>query len=70
MPVVSSRSRVSQGLEGKRAFKVDDYGAVRNDEKQDNETIQKAVAAVSENPGDGIVFFPLESTLFPQLDRL
>ena len=66
MPVVTSRSRVSQGLEGKRAFKVDDYGAVRNDEKQDNETIHKAVAAVSENPGDGIVFFRWKAPCFPR----
>lgn len=66
MPVVSSRSRVSQGLEGKRAFKVDDYGAVRNDEKQDNETIHKAVAAVSGILVMALFFFRWKAPCFPR----
>jgi hypothetical protein len=44
-------------LKGKKIFKVDDYGGVPNDEKYDDEAIQKTVDAAAANPGGGIVFF-------------
>ncbi|WP_342332011.1 DUF4955 domain-containing protein [Pedobacter sp. FW305-3-2-15-E-R2A2] len=43
--------------EGKKIFRVDDYGGVPNDEKYDDEAIQKTVDAAAANPEGGIVFF-------------
>ncbi|MBB6501228.1 DUF4955 domain-containing protein [Pedobacter cryoconitis] len=44
-------------LSGKKVFKVDDYGAIPNDEGYDDDAIQKAVDAAEANPGGGIVQF-------------
>lgn len=45
-------------VSGKKYFSVTDYGAVPNDDKYDDEAIQKAVDAAEKNPGGGVVFFP------------
>src|SRR5688500_418232 len=40
----------------KKQFKVTDYGAIPNDDKFDDEAIQKTVDAAEANAGGGIVF--------------
>lgn len=56
--------------EGKKIFKVDDYGAIPNDEKYDDEAIQKAVDAAAANPEGGLFFSTLESTSWPPMEML
>ncbi len=45
-------------VEGKKYFKVTDYGAVPNDDQYDDEAIQRAVNAAEANPEGGVVYFP------------
>lgn len=42
----------------KKLFKVTDFGAIPNDDKFDDEAIQKTVDAAEANPGGAVVFFP------------
>lgn len=49
-------------LAGKKVFKVDDYGAIPNDDLFDDAAIQKAVDAAEANPTGGIVSSLREST--------
>jgi hypothetical protein len=43
---------------GRKQFKVTDYGATPNDDKFDDEAIQKTIDAAEANAGGGVVFFP------------
>jgi hypothetical protein len=43
---------------GRKYFKVTDFGAIPNDDKFDDEAIQKTIRAAEANPGGGVVFFP------------
>lgn len=45
-------------VKGKKHFNVCDFGAIPNDDKFDDEAIQKTVNAAEANPGGGVVFFP------------
>jgi hypothetical protein len=43
---------------GRKQFNVQDFGAIPNDEKFDDEAIQKAILAAEQHPGGAVVFFP------------
>jgi hypothetical protein len=58
-------------VSGRKQFNVKDYGAIPNDDKFDDEAIQKAVDAAEKNSGGGVVFFPPGKFLIaPDTDSL
>ena len=45
-------------VDKKKKFSIIDFGAIANDDKFDDEAIQKTIDAAENNPGGGVVFFP------------